>query len=136
MAKAAVGTKIPQDIEYRVIGNAFGLLIASGGLLAGAMVSQRSFQYWQEDIVPLGLLVFMGYRLFTGLVSTMTAYQDAPHHPRKSSPTQNEKVRPDPAVMAKLSAPNPTFTTEQVVDEVVKRIEAQKAEQAKKKNPK
>jgi len=136
MAKAAAVKRIPHDIEYRVLGNAFGLMIASGGLLAGAMVSQRSFLYWREDIVPLGLLVFMGYRLFTGFMDTMTACQLAPHHPIHPSPPPHEQVQPDPAVMAQIAAPKPAFSSEQVVEEVVKRIEAQKADQAKKLQPK
>lgn len=132
MAKAAV-KKIPHDIEYRVLGNAFGLLIALGGLLPGAMVSQRSFRYWQEDIVPLALLAFMGYRLFTGFMDTMTAYRDVPHHPLHHREPPHEHVQSDQAVVAQLAAPKtPNYTDEQVVEEVVKRIEAQKAEKAKK----
>ena len=38
MANAAVEIKVPADIEYRVIGNAFGLMIACGGLLGRMMV--------------------------------------------------------------------------------------------------
>lgn len=129
MAKEAAQIKIPDDIEYRVIGNAFGLLIASGGLLAGAMVSQRSLDYWREDIVPLGLALFMGLRLWRSMLSTMILYQNVPQHPRK--PAQRENVRSEPAVVAQLP-PTPGYSPEQVVDEVVKRIEAQKAEQARK----
>ncbi len=129
MANGAVVAKIPQDIEYRVIGNVFGLLIAAGGLLAGAMVTERSLDYWQEDIVPLGLLVFMGFRLLRNLMATMTLYQDAPPlHPKMS---QRENVASEPLVMPQLP-PTPGYTPDQVVEEVVKRIEAQKAEQARK----
>ncbi len=77
MAKTAE-VKIPDDIEYRVIGNAFGLLIASAGLLAGEMLRLRSFDYWLDDIVPLLLLIWMGFRLYRNFLSTMNAYQDAP----------------------------------------------------------
>lgn len=129
MANEAAQIKIPDDIEYRVIGNALGLLIASGGLLAGAMVSQRSLAYWREDIVPLGLLLFMGVRLVRSLVATMVLYQNVPHHPRK--PAKRENVHPESVALAQLPA-TPTYTSEQVVEEVVKRIEAQKAEQARK----
>lgn len=127
MAKEAAQIKIPEDIEYRVIGNAFGLLIASGGLLAGAMVSQRSLEYWREDIVPLGLLLFMGVQLVRSLVATMLLYQNMPH-PR---PLKRENIRSEPAVVAQLPAV-PNYTPEQVVEEVARRIEAQKAEQARK----
>jgi len=129
MANEALITKIPHDIEYRVIGNALGLLIASGGLLAGAMVTERNLDYWQEDIVPLGLLLFMGFRLVRNLIATMTLYQDeAPIHP-KAAP--RESVAAEPLVMPQLPQV-PGYTPDQVVEEVVKRIEAQKAEQAKK----
>lgn len=129
MANDAIVAKIPQDIEYRVIGNVFGLLIAGGGLLAGAMVTERSFDYWQEDIVPLALLVFMGFRLLRNLMATMTLYHDAPPLPPKAP--QRENVAPEPVAMPQLP-PTPDYSPEQVVEEVVKRIEAQKAEQARK----
>ena len=130
VANQALITKIPHDIEYRAIGNAFGMLIAAGGLLAGAMVTERSLDYWQDDIVPLGLLVFMGFRLLRNLMATMTLYQEAPPAPRPHTPPR-ETVASEPMAMPQLPQ-SPDFTPEQVVEEVVKRIEAQKAEQAKK----
>ncbi|HEY3307026.1 MAG TPA: hypothetical protein VGJ93_01100 [Desulfuromonadaceae bacterium] len=133
MAGAAVKTKnqivVSDDIEYAVIGNFLGVLIAAGGVLAGAMVSQRSFQYWQDDIVPLGLLLWMGYRLLRNGFMTMIVYQEAPrHHP---APVSKETIQREHAVVAQLPAAA-NFTPEQALDEVVKRIEAQKAEVAKK----
>lgn len=130
VANQAVVTKIPQDIEYRVIGNVLCLLIAAGGLLAGAMVTERSFDYWREDIVPLGLLVFIGFRLFRNLTATMVLYQDAPPlHPRAASVRENVEAE----ILAMPQLPQvPGYTPDQVVEEVVKRIEAQKAEQARK----
>ena len=78
MANAAVEIKVPADIEYRVIGNALGLMIACGGLLGGMMVSQGSIDYWREDIVPLGLAFLLAFRLMRSFVMTMTAAQALP----------------------------------------------------------
>lgn len=129
MAKS-VEIKIPDDIEIRVIGNAFGILIAAAGLLAGEMLRLRSFDYWQDDIVPLLLLIWMTFRLFRNFLSTMTAYQDVPsqvkHAASSVSPVQNEHV-----IAGQIPA-KPNFTAEKVVEEVAKRIEAQKAEALKK----
>lgn len=128
MAKT-VEIKIPDDIEFRVIGNAFGILIVSAGLLAGEMFRLRSFDYWLDDIVPLSLLVLLSFKLFRNFLSTMNAYQDAPvqrpHHPSGTSPLQNEHV-----TAGQLPA-KPSYSTEKVVEEVAKRIEAQKAEALK-----
>ena len=131
MANEAATLKIPEDIEYRVLGNAFGLMIATGGLLAGAMVSERSFDYWLNDIVPIILCVFMLFRLFRNLMSTMLLYyRDEPQHV-PSHKGRAESLNPEPLHMPQIAGPNGP-TPEQVVEEVVKRIEAQKAEQAKK----
>lgn len=129
MAKT-VAVKIPDDIEYRVIGNAFGLLIVSAGLLAGEMVRLLSFDYWQNDIVPLLLLIWIGYRLFRNFLSTMSAYQDAPpqgqYHASAVSPVKGEQV-----ITGQIPA-KPSYSADKVVEEVAKRIEAQKAEALKK----
>ncbi len=137
MAKTAE-IKIPDDIEFRVIGNAFGLLIASAGLLVGEMVRQRSFDYWMDDIVPLILLIWMGFGLFRNFISTMMLYQDAPsqrHHPAAgASHIQGERV-----IAGQIPAKSgfkPSYTPEQVVEQVARRIEAQKAEVLKKTKPK
>lgn len=82
-AESVKTVKIPDDIEYRAIGDAFGLLIACGGLLPGAMVSQRSLEYWLEDIVPLLLIMVMGFRLMRNLMATMLAVQNAPPPSRR-----------------------------------------------------
>jgi hypothetical protein len=129
MTNETVEFKILQEIEYKVIGNAFGLLIAAGGLLAGTMMSQRSFEYWQEDIVPLALLVVMGYRLLRSFNATMTAYQVLPYRPHPSA--RRENVQPDQAAFAQIPAPK-TYTAEEVMEAVAKRIEAQKDEAMKK----
>ena len=130
MAKSAE-MKIPNDIEFRAIGNAFGILIASAGLLAGEMLRLRSFDYWLDDIVPLLLLLWTSFRLFRNFLSTMSAYQDAPvpgAHPAQAaaSPVQSEQV-----IAAQIPA-KPSYSAEKVVEEVAKRIEAQKADALKK----
>lgn len=129
MAKT-VEIKIPDDIEFRVIGNAFGILIVSAGLLAGEMFRLRSFDYWLDDIVPLSLLVLLSFKLFRNFLSTMNAYQDAPvqrsHNTSGASQVHNEHV-----TAGQLPA-KPSYSAEQVVEEVAKRIEAQKADALKK----
>lgn len=131
MANEAVGIKILHEIEYKVIGNAFGVLIAAGGLLAGSMASQRSFEYWQEDIVLIGLLAIMSFKTMRSFVAAMTAYQVMPAHPHPAP--HREHVQPDQAFVAQIPAPKKqNYTAEQVLDEVAKRIENQKAEAMKK----
>ena len=131
MAKT-VEIKIPDDIEYRVIGNAFGVLIASAGLLAGEMLRQRSFDYWLEDIVPLLFLVWMGFRLYRNFLSTLNAYQDYVPSAAVARERQiRETLKSEPAAVAQIAAKT-GFTADQVVAEVAKRIEAQKAEVMKK----
>jgi hypothetical protein len=75
--------KIPADIEFKVIGNALGLLIASAGILAGSMVRMKDIDYWPDDIMPLLIATWMAFRLFRNFLSTMLAYPDKPvsRHP-------------------------------------------------------
>lgn len=127
MATQTVVTKIPEDIEYRVIGNAIGLLIASAGLVGGTMVNQRSVDYWMEDMVPLVFALYMAFRLYRNFLSTILLYQDA--QPRRRTAVQ--KIQPDQNVFAQLP-PVPGYTPEQVIEEVARRIEAQKEASAKK----
>lgn len=128
MAGEAVKTlKISADIEYRVIGNAFGLLISMAGLLGGTMLNQRSFEYWMDDLVPLLFSAYMAFRLFRNFIATMTLYQDAP--PLRRPATQ--RVQNDQTAYAQLPSV-PSYSAEQVVEEVAKRIEAQKADAQKK----
>lgn len=126
MAKT-VEIKIPADIEYKVIGNAFGLLVVSGGLLAGTMVSQGSFEYWQDDLVLLLLLVFLAYRLMSSFVTTLTVYQGSAPRLRPVSKDNIQRVH---AAVAQLPQ-SMNYTPEQVMEEVAKRIEAQKADAAR-----
>lgn len=130
MAKTAE-IKIPDDIEYRVIANAFGLLIASAGLLAGEMMRLRSFDYWLNDIVPLLLLLWMGFRLYRNFLSTMMAYKDVPTPPAVLRDQQiRDTLKSEKAAVAQIASKT-GYTAEQVVEEVSKRIEAQKAEAMK-----
>lgn len=129
MAKT-VTVKIPEDIEYRVIGNALGLLVASAGLLAGEMVRLRSFDYWLDDIVPLSLCLWLAFRLFRNFISTMNAYPDLP--PQRVRPASAPSpIRSEQVAIGQIPA-KPGYSTEKVVEEVAKRIEAQKAEKMKK----
>lgn len=130
MAKAA-DIKIPDDIEYRVIANAFGLLIASAGLLAGEMVRLRSFDYWLSDIVPLFFVFWLMFRLYRNFLSTMIVYNDAPGSP-KFTRDQNirQALRSEPEAVAQIAAKT-GYTADQVVAEVAKRIEAKKNEALK-----
>jgi hypothetical protein len=127
-----VTVKIPADIEYRVIGNAFGLLIASAGLLAGEMVRLRSFDYWLADIVPLLLLIWMGYRLYRNFLSTMNSCQGVPTQMQHSASAAGaSRVHGEQVIAGQIPA-KPSYSPDKVVAEVAKRIETQKAEALKK----
>ena len=129
MAKTAE-LKIPADIEFRVIGNVFGLLIASAGLLAGSMVRERSFDYWLDDIVPLAIVLWLLFRFFRNLLSTVTLYRDAPPLIHGARPAATA-ISPEQVVMGQIPA-RTVPTPEQVVEEVARRIDAKKAEAEKK----
>ncbi len=124
MANGTAEIKIPADIEYRVIGNAFGLMIACGGLLAGNMMAEQSLDYWREDIVPLLLALFLVYRLMRNLLLTMAAYEPPPKAP--PTPVSKENIQRVHATVAQLPE-STNLTPEQVAEEVARRIEAQKA---------
>ena len=133
MASEAVRKKEPQDIELTVIGNAFCLLIGAAGLLAGSMVANFSPAYWREDIVPLAITVFMGIRLLRSLTDAMAQYQEAApavHHHRAEA-EERVHVQPEEVVTGQIPAVS-SYSPDQVVEQVVKRIEAQKAEAVKK----
>jgi len=131
MAESTVQIKVPDDIEYRVIGYAFGFLISCGGLLAGSMFEERSLEYWAEDIVPLFFAFYTGIRLFRSFVTTLTAYHDTVPQRRRPAPQQRERMQGEHAAVAQLPQ-TPSYTPEQVVEEVAKRIESQRAEAARK----
>jgi ABC-type nickel/cobalt efflux system permease component RcnA len=127
VAKTEVKTveiKIADDIEYRVISNAFGLLIASAGLLAGEMVRMRSFEYWLHDIVPLLLILWMVFRLYRNFLSTMVAYHDYVPSP---AVLRDRKIRTalkaEQAAVAQISAQT-GLSEEEVAAEVSRRAGA------------
>jgi len=120
-----------------VIGNAFGLLIASAGLLGGVMVSQRSLDFWLDDILPITFVVWMSFRLYRSFLATMAAYPDLP--PKVSTKeTAATSVTSEPVIAGQItSAPPqspPPPSPEQVVEEVARRIEAKKKTAEKKNN--
>ena len=133
MASEAVGIKQPQEIEIAVIGNAFCLLIAAAGLLAGSMTANLSLAYWREDIVVLAITAVMGIRLLRNLMDVVMLYQETPqvlHHNRAE--TQGPvNVQPEGVVMGQIPAVS-SFSQDQMIEEVVKRIELKKTEAAKK----
>ena len=133
MASEAVGNKQPQDLEIAVIGNAFCLLIASAGLLAGSMAANLSLAYWREDIVALAITAFMGIRLLRNLMNAMTLYQETPQvrHHHRAAAQERLNVQPEDVVMGQIPAVT-SFSPDQVLEQVVKRIESQKADAAKK----
>lgn len=135
----STGIKIPDDIENKVLGNLFALLIACGGLLGGTMLGERSFAYWRHDIVPLGLLVIIAIRLLGNSLDLFRTFlleesinssslMRAPSNP--DSFVAREKVQREHATIAQLPT-STEMSPEKVVEEVFKRIETQKAEAAK-----
>jgi len=92
MAVKVTKIKIPKDIEYRVIGNALGLMIAVGGLLAGNMMREQSFEYWRGDIIPLAITFFLAYRLMRNLLLMMTAYQSSSAPPNSVSKEDIQRI--------------------------------------------
>ena len=129
MAKT-IEVKIPSDIEYRVLSNAFGLLISSAGLLGGEMVRMRSLDYWLDDIVPLLLIGWLGFRLYRNLLSTMMVPQSSPSTAPRATQLRSEQV-----AVGQIEA-NPQYSADKVVEKVAQRIQAQKADALKKHTPK
>ncbi|GEM_PF-463554 len=145
MAGAAIenqpgNIKIHDDIELAFIGNIFALLIAAGGLLGGSMFTEKSFDYWRQDVVPVIISVIILYRIFKNCLDMLRIYllkePDIPARASAGGSTDSvvtkERIEQEHAAIAQL--PNAmSMSPEKVVEEVVKRIEAQKAE-AKRKN--
>jgi hypothetical protein len=129
MAKSAT-LKIPSDIEYRVIADAFGLMISSAGLLGGTMVNQRSFDYWLEDIVILVIVAWFLFRLYRDLLSTMTLYKDVPTRRPKRLVAESVSGMPENVVIGQLPAVT-LPTADQVVEEVARRIDEKRTKAQK-----
>jgi hypothetical protein len=67
-------------------------------------------------------------------MDAMTLYQEEPlpaRHPRRADTQERVNVQPEAAVAGQIPAVS-SFTPDKVVEEVVKRIETQKAEAVKK----
>jgi len=117
-----VEIKIADDIEYRVIGNAMGLLIASAGLLAGEMVRLRSFEYWMNDSVPLLFVSWMAFRLYRNFLSTIMAYQDYVPPPAVARDRKiREALRAEQAAVGEISA-RTGLSEEEIAAEVSRRV--------------
>ena len=133
------GMKLIEGIECRVYGNVLGMLIAFGGLLAGVMASERSLAYWREDIIPIGLLVIIGYRLSCNCMVILNSClmaepvlppQNSQHSPSSNRSVSKETIEREHAAVAQLPEAS-QMSAEKVVEQVVKKIEEQKAEAAK-----
>jgi hypothetical protein len=139
MANGTATLQPPQDLEYKVLGDCIGLLIGLFGLLAGAMVANLSLAYWREDMAQLLILLIMGSRLARDFMQVLTFSQlhEMPpqrHHARPLSPHETPQataIHPEEAVAGQLPAA-PGVSDAEVVAEVIRRIETQKAEALKK----
>lgn len=126
-----------EGAEFRFLGNLFGLLMAAAGLLAGTMVRELSFDYWQEDVVPLLLLVVT----LRGLIkSAMELAKDSIYYEEKKKQVAAALAKQEELMSAmgeeegelpKIAA-KPKFSEEQVLEAVSKRIEQQRDEAVKK----
>jgi len=126
----ATAIKTAPDIEFTVISNAFGLLIATAGLLGGAMVSQLSLDYWLEDILPLILVIWMFFKLFRSFITHMATCPDMPPESPDEELTAPTSVTPEPVIVGQITSTPPPPSPEQVLEEVAKRIAAkQKAKE-------
>ncbi len=127
-----------EGAEFRFLGNLFGALMASAGLLAGTMMCERDFDYWPEDIVPLLLLLFT----LRGLIkSSMELAKDSIYYEEQKKHViealaKQEQMAAAAAENAGIDMPKitskPHFSEEQVIDAVSKRIEQQREEAVKK----
>lgn len=130
MAKASAIKPVP-EIEFTVISNAFGFLIAFAGLLGGVMVSQRSFDYWLDDILPIVFVVWMLFKLFRSFLTHFITYQDMPaKNPGEEHPAPTS-VTPEPVIAGQITSTPSTPSPEQVLEEVAKRIASKKKNKEK-----
>lgn len=119
--------------EYSVLANLFGVLLACAGLLAGTMMHERSLDYWQEDLVPLLILLITGRGL---LKSSMELMRESMVYTEKKRAVdsflakQTEILSPELGEIPKLAA-KPHYSEEEVLEAVSKRIEQQRSKSAK-----
>ncbi len=128
-----------EGAEFRFLGNLFGALMASAGLLAGIMVQERSFDYWLEDIVSLALLAITMRGMIKSaldLAGDSIFYEDQKKQVLEAlakHDEMNEKMANEfDTQMPRLTA-KPKYSEEEVLNAVSQRI-AQKREDAVKKN--
>lgn len=121
--------------EYRVLANLFGVLLGCAGLLAGTMVRERSFDYWQSDLVPLLILLFTCRGLLKSSMDLMREnmiYLEKKKQIDRFLAKQSEILSPEAGgEMPKLAA-KPHYTEEEVLEAVSKRIEQQREEALRK----
>lgn len=121
--------------EYRVLGNLFGVLLGCTGLLAGTMVRERSFDYWQSDLVPLLILLFTCRGLIKSSMDLMREdmiYLEKKKQIDRFLAKQSEVLSPEMGgEMPKLAATS-HYTEEEVLEAVSKRIEQQREEAVRK----
>ncbi len=120
--------------EYRILANLFGLLLAASGLLAGTMVRERSLDYWQDDLVPLLILLLAGRGV---LKHGMDLMRDSMVYAEKKQVVdaflakQPQTVSPELGELPRLAAKS-HYSEEEVLEAVGKRIEEQRGQAAKK----
>lgn len=133
------GEGYTEDAEFRFIGSLFGAVVAFAGLLAGTMVRERSLDYWLDDIMPLLLLAFT----LRGVIkSSLDLAKDSIYYEEQRKQVvaalkkQEEMLATMSAAEAdipKLTAKSKTsFSEEEVLEAVSKRIEQNRDEAIKK----
>lgn len=140
MAKKKQDTQMVEDgPEFSFLGNLFGMLIASAGLLAGTMMRERSFDYWLEDIVPLLLFVIT----FRGvLVSSISLARISIVHDEKMDLLIQEMAKknimdaqagalPDMEIPL-LTKKKQDYSEEEVLEAVSRRLQEKKEESMRK----
>jgi hypothetical protein len=127
-----------EGAEFRFLGNLFGALIASAGLLAGTMLREMSSDYWLEDIVPLLLLAITLRGL---LKSAMELAKDSIYYEEQKKQVIEALAKQEgmAAAMAEGAdrelpriAAKPKYSEEEVLEAVSKRIEQQREDAIKK----
>ncbi len=127
-----------EGAEFRFLGNLFGALMASAGLLAGTMMHERDLDYWLEDIVPLLLLLFTLRGLIKSsmeLAKDSIYYEEQKRHVLEALAKQEQMAAADsegtdsgiPKIASKTH-----YSEEEVIDAVSKRIEQKRGEATKK----
>lgn len=134
---AKSGEGYTEGAEFRFLGNLFGALMASAGLLAGTMMHEGSTDYWLDDIVPLLLLAFTLRGLIKSaleLAKDSIFYEEQKKQVLEAMAKQEEMA----ASMAETGQELPRITTkhkyseEEVLEAVSKRIEQNREEGLKK----